>query len=132
MTQSDSGDDSAFRQGAVVPAAPNARLAILTLVMQTITEMLRDEDRIFASPLTPQTLLVADLDYKSLDIVMLIGYLNRQLGLIDIPFEQLLFIHGRPVADLSLQTLADFMWEQTRGRAGVTDLAAPPSAMQLR
>jgi hypothetical protein len=129
MTQSESGDVPPTGQGPVVPAAPNGRLSILALVMQTVTDMLRDEDRVFADALAPQTLLVADLYFKSLDIVMLIGYLNRQLRLTDIPFEQLLFVHGRPVADLSLQTLADFLWEQTRTNADVTEPAASDSAM---
>jgi acyl carrier protein len=132
MTRSDSGDVSPIGQGAIAPAAPNGLPAILTLVTQTVTEMLRDEDQIFASPLTPETLLVADLDYKSLDIVMLIGYLNRQLHLTDIPFERLLFVHGRPVADLSLQALADFMWEQTQAKAEVSEAGAPPLTVTAR
>jgi acyl carrier protein len=95
------------------PRAPAPeRAAILTLVRQTVTEMLCETDREITGPLEPQTQLVADLAYSSLDIVMLIGYLNQQLGLVDLPFERLLFIHGRPVPDVSLEALADFMWEQ--------------------
>jgi acyl carrier protein len=108
-------DPMRFSQNSQNPDTPTPtpeRAAILTLVTQTVAEMLCESDREIAGPLEPQTQLIADLGYNSLDIVMLIGYLNQQLGLVDLPFERLLFIQGRPVPDVSLEALADFMWEQ--------------------
>jgi acyl carrier protein len=108
MTQSDSGDALPVAQGTAVPLAPKGRHEILILVMAGVAEMLQDEDRVFAGPLTPQTKFFVDLGLGSLDLVMLIGHLNRQLCITDTPLERVF------VANLSLQLLADVMWEQTR------------------
>ena len=109
------------------PAAQGAEghRVVESLVVDTVAEMLRGQDRTYSGPMTLQTLLVADLDFRSLDVVMLIGALNRELRIVDLPFEQLLFVHGRPVADLSLRAVAEFLWEQSRAAADTSPPVQP-------
>ena len=108
MTQSDFGDAVPIPRGTTVPFAPKGLDVILTLAMAWVAEMLQDEDRDHVDPITPQTKFFVDLGLTSLDLVMLIGHLNRQFGLTDTPLERVF------VADLSLQTLTDVIWEQIR------------------
>jgi acyl carrier protein len=81
-------------------------------LMAAVTGMMKDWDRDTSAPLTGGTLLMADLGYQSLDIVVLSADMSRQLNRRDIPFERLLLVDGRPISDLSLDQLADFLWEQ--------------------
>jgi acyl carrier protein len=107
MMKSDFGDAVPILQGTTVPPAPKRLDVILTLATAWVAEMLQDEDRDHADPITPQTKFFVDLGLTSLDLVMLIGHLNRQFGLTDTPLERVF------LADLSLQMLADVIWEQT-------------------
>src|ERR1700730_11010887 len=91
---------------------PDGHDAILTRVMEAAIALTQDWDRAFADPITPETLLVADLGCQSLDIVVLTADLSRQLRRHDLPFERLLLVGGKPVTDISLGALADFLWEQ--------------------
>jgi acyl carrier protein len=101
----------------VAPAPPtlNGREAILLRVMDIVREMIQDWDRDdLTTPLTEDTQLVADLGYQSLDVVVLTAAMSRMLNRKDIPFERLLLVGGRPIPDLSLGALADFLWEQVK------------------
>ena len=91
------------------------REAILARVMEATAALTQDWDRVFAAPIAPETRLVADLGCQSLDIIVLTAQLSRQLQRNDIPFERLLLANGKPVADISLGAMADFLWEQTKG-----------------
>jgi acyl carrier protein len=97
---------------------PDARNAILKTVMIEAQSLTQDWGRAFADPIAPETRLIADLGCQSLDIIVLTANVSRQLHRTDIPFERLLVSDGRPVSDISLGTLADFIWEQTAGAAG--------------
>ena len=94
--------------------APDGRDAILTKVMNSALCLTEGWDRDFADPITEETLLVADLGCQSLDIVVLTADLTRLLGRRDLPLEKLLLVGGKPVMDISLGTLADFLWEHTK------------------
>jgi len=96
---------------------PDGREAILAKVMEAAIGLTQDWARAFASPITPETRLVADLGCQSLDIIVLTADLSKQLKRSDIPFERLLLAGGKPVPDLSLGALADFLWKQTNGAA---------------
>jgi acyl carrier protein len=91
----------------------NARDVILAMVMEAVVDLTPGCDRTFATPIGPDTRLIADLGCQSLDIVVLFGDLSRQLNRGDIPLEQLVRKEGKPVLDISIGTLADFLWEQT-------------------
>jgi acyl carrier protein len=110
-------DTSDRRQHNVsAPFLLSGRQVVLDLLFAAISGMMADWDRDDIPPLSEETLLVADLGFQSLDIVVLMGNMSRQLSRTDIPFERLLFLDGRPILDLSLRVLTDFLWEQA-GRA---------------
>jgi acyl carrier protein len=94
---------------------PFEREAILADVMKAAAGLTQDWDREFAAPIAPETRLMADLGCQSLDIIVLTGQLSRQLRRNDIPFERLLLANGKPVSDVTVGALADFLWEQTQG-----------------
>ena len=110
----DHDNPESFSPERLAPDGPVAdgREAILLRIIAAVTGMIQDWDRDIAAPLTGGTLLVNDLGYQSLDIVVLSAHMSRQLNRRDIPFERLLLVNGRPVSDLSLDALADFLWEQ--------------------
>jgi acyl carrier protein len=82
--------------------------------MEAAVNLTQGWERAFAAPLVPETRLIADLGCQSLDIIVLMAQLSRQLERHDIPFERLLLADGKPVPDVSLGRLADFLWEQTK------------------
>jgi acyl carrier protein len=88
-----------------------SRDQMLALVVQAAEDLTKDWDRALSDPPGPTTLLIADLGCQSLDIVMLTAAMSRQLHRSDIPFERLLLRDGRPVDDLSLGAIADFLWQ---------------------
>jgi acyl carrier protein len=85
--------------------------SIMTRVIDVATGLTQDWDRAFAEPIAPETLLVRDLGCQSLDIMVLIGQLSRELERFDVPIERLLHPNGKPASDISLRSVADFLWE---------------------
>jgi acyl carrier protein len=59
--------------------------------------------------LTPQTAIVADLGFESLDVVYLVTAIEQRYGRRDLPFDQLLMIQGRYVDDLTIDQIAVFL-----------------------
>jgi acyl carrier protein len=89
----------------------NENDAILRKVIEAAIGLTEDWDRAFADPIGPDTRLVADLGCQSLDIVVLTANLSRQLQRDDIPFERLFLSDGKPVRDISIRALAEFLCE---------------------
>jgi acyl carrier protein len=96
---------------------PFFRDAIMSQVIDAAIGLTQDWDRAFADPIGPDTRLVADLGCQSLDIVVLTANLSRQLQRRDIPFERLFLASGKPVPDISLRALADFLRDEPNERA---------------
>ena len=99
------------------PAGPPVALrrdAIVQRLLTSVSAMIEDWGRDRADRISEDTLLVADLGFQSLDIVVLMGDISQQLNRRDLPFERLFLTDGRPIADLSLGALADFLWGQVR------------------
>jgi acyl carrier protein len=114
MSPAKAFDAQSIRDISSIPATPEGREAVLAHVVAAVTEMIRDWDRAFADPVGAHTLLMAELGFQSIDVVVLTGELSQRLNRRDIPYERLLVIDGRPVADLRLGTLVDFLWDQFR------------------
>ena len=106
-------------QNGVANSAVGGREAILRRLIATVSGMIQDWERDVSAPITGTTLLIADLGYQSLDIVVLTADMSRQLNRRDLPFERLLLVDGRPVSDLSLDTMAGFLWEQVDKTTGI-------------
>ncbi len=88
---------------------------VITGVTQVITEMVADWDLDQPAGVTPQTSLMADLEFESIDIVQLAVSLEQHFDQSGLPFEQLFMQDGDYVEDLSVSQIADFMREQMNG-----------------
>lgn len=78
-------------------------------VLQVIGDMTSDWDVGLASPLGPETRLIADLAFESIDIVQLVVSLEEAFNKRSIPFDRLLMVDGRYVEDLSVRQVTDFL-----------------------
>jgi acyl carrier protein len=88
------------------------RQRILDDVVLILSEMTSDWDLDFSGGIGPQTLLIADLAFESIDVVQLVVALEERFGRRDLPFEQLLMSDGRYVDDLSVAQVVDFLVSQ--------------------
>ena len=87
----------------------------LTAILE---EMTQDWDTGFTGRIGPDTSLMHDLTFESIDIVMLIVAIEERFGRKGLPFEELLMVDGRYVDDLRVREIADFL--ETRLNGGGT------------
>ena len=84
---------------------------LLRELIEILNYMTSDWDMDFSGEIGPETRLVEDLYFESLDVVQLVvaieGHFNRR----NLPFEQLLMVDGQYVEDLTVQEIADFLYE---------------------
>ncbi|HEY0385473.1 MAG TPA: hypothetical protein VGC64_05655 [Pyrinomonadaceae bacterium] len=81
-------------------------------VTRILTGMMQDWDISISGPLTPDTRLIADLGFQSIDIVMMIGEIHRRYNRKNFSFERILLSRERPVDDLQISTIVGFLCEQ--------------------
>ena len=84
---------------------PTERSATLAKVTATLEELIRDWE--IEEPIGPDTRVVADLGFESIDLIQMVGALEqafrpRRLSLVD-----MLVDDGRYVDDLSVAQIAD-------------------------
>ena len=87
-----------------------------------LADVIQDWDLGFTGGIQEDTRLVADLGFQSIDVVMLIGEIQRHYNRRSLPFERLLIREGGYVGEIRLGDLADFLVEQLgepRPAAGV-------------
>jgi acyl carrier protein len=95
----------------------SARGGVMTVDMQVggveprIISLLRYfvEDWGVDHPVHPQTRLVADLEFESIDIIQLVVAIEQQFGRRNFRFDELLMKDGRYVDDLSVRQIASFV-----------------------
>ena len=90
--------------------SPPGQSQVLATVIEAATSLIQGWDRAFSAPISAETRLIADLGCQSLYIIMLTAQLSRRFKRSDIPFERLLLVDGRPVSDVSLGAMAEFLW----------------------
>jgi acyl carrier protein len=92
-------------------AAIAGRDAVLQDVVATLEEMVSEDwDVAPSGPIGPDTRLVADLQFASIDLVALLSDVEELYQRRDWPFEELLMVDGRYVDDLSVGQIADFLY----------------------
>jgi acyl carrier protein len=74
-----------------------------------IEDMTDDWETGFTGGLKPETRIMADLGFESIDVVHLIIAIEEHYKREDLEFEKLLMHEGRYVDDLTLRELADFL-----------------------
>jgi acyl carrier protein len=82
---------------------------VLDDVIRMVDEVATGWDHEFSDEVGPETRLVADLGFESMDMVMLLiaieGHYQRQ----NLPFDRLLTRDGQYVADLRIGDVVDFL-----------------------
>jgi acyl carrier protein len=83
--------------------------AIEGIVLQVLKDLTADWDSDYAGDVGPDTLLIQDLDFESIDVVELVVSLEGRFERRDLPFEKLLMQDGRYVEDLTVRQVVDFL-----------------------
>lgn len=82
---------------------------VLQDVIRMVEEVATAWDHDFGDALGPQTRLVAELGFESMDIVMLLVAIEGQYQRQNLPFDRLLTVGGQYVTDLRIGEIVDFL-----------------------
>jgi acyl carrier protein len=63
----------------------------------------------FNGAIGPDTKLMSDLEFESIDVVQFVTAIEEQFGRRGLPFEELLMIDGRYVDELAVGDTAEFL-----------------------
>lgn len=85
------------------------RTTINAAVLEILKDLTADWDTDFSGDIGPDTRLIEDLAFESIDVVQLVVSLEGRFQRRDLPFEKLLMHDGRYVDDLTVQQLVDFL-----------------------
>ena len=84
---------------------------ILHDLVEILDNMTSDWESGFAGRIGPETRLVVDLGFESIDVVELAGEIGEHFKHPNLPFQQLLMTaDGRYVDDLQVSELVDFLY----------------------
>ncbi len=86
-----------------------AETATTTTIVGIVKELTQDWDTEYSGSIRPETRLVGDLAFESIDIVQLIGAIEEHYQRRDLPFEELLMTDGRYVEELRISDVAAFL-----------------------
>jgi acyl carrier protein len=79
-------------------------------VIEILKELTADWDDLGGgAALSPETGIVADLGFESLDVVYMVTAIEERYARRDLPFEQLLMVDGSYVTDLTVRQIAQFL-----------------------
>jgi acyl carrier protein len=82
---------------------------ILNDIIKILTEMSSEWEMQFEGSLGPETLLGEDLALKSIDVVRLVVAIQDRYNSQNLPFQDLFMPNNRPVQDLQILDLVDFL-----------------------
>ena len=80
-------------------------------IVEILKTMTADWDTSFDGQIGPETALIGDLDFESIDVVQLVVAIEEKYQRRDLPFDQLLMEEGRYVDELKVGRIVDFMAE---------------------
>lgn len=81
-------------------------------LIRILEEMTSDWELDFTGGIGPDTRLIGDLEFESIDVVQLVVAVEEGFGRRGFPFEQLLMAEGRYVDDLAVGEVAAFLEHQ--------------------
>ncbi|HEV8440140.1 MAG TPA: phosphopantetheine-binding protein [Methylomirabilota bacterium] len=84
-------------------------------VVNILNDMTTDWEVGFKGKIGPDTSLVADLAFESIDVVQLAVALEEHFGQEGLPFEKMLMTEGRYVDDLRVDQVVSFLADHLRG-----------------
>ena len=85
------------------------RETILQNIIQILENMTSDWDIEFTGPIGPDTKLIADLAFESIDVVQFIVAIEERFQRRGLPFEELLMVDGRYVDEIKVGGTVDFL-----------------------
>lgn len=97
------------------------RTAIQGAVLQILKELTADWDSDYGGEIGPETLLIRELAFESIDVVELVVSIESRYQRRDLPFEKLLMRDGRYVDDLTVGQVVDFLESELSKRQGGQD-----------
>lgn len=97
-------------------AAAPRRGDVLDGIVDILEEMTKEWDTGFSGSIGPETSLMSNLTFESIDIVMLIVAIEERFGKKGMPFEELLMVDGHYVEDLKVSQIAAFLERQLAAR----------------
>ena len=77
-----------------------------------LTDMTADWDLSFTGGVTPETRLMADLAFESIDVVQLVVAIEGHFQRRKMHFEQLMMVDGRYVQELQVKEIVAFLGKQ--------------------
>ena len=77
--------------------------------IEILTGLTQDWNTGLEGSMGPDTCIVADLGFESLDVVYLVTALEQKFDRRDLPFENLLMTKGRYVEDIRVSQIAEFL-----------------------
>jgi acyl carrier protein len=89
---------------------PLAREAILQDLISILDNMTSDWDMDLSEAMGPQTKLIADLGFESIDVVQFVVAIEEKFQRRGLPFEELLMSDGRYVDEIRVGDTADFLY----------------------
>ncbi len=95
-------------------AVKSAKQSTLDFVVATLEEMTSDWDDEYDQPIGPETRLIGDLAFESIDVVQLIVAVEEEFQSRNLNFEQLLMKDGRYVDEIVVKDLVGFLDGQLR------------------
>ena len=92
------------------------RSIVLRDVVSILEDITGDWDLDLSGGIGPETRLIADLGFESIDVVQFVVAIEQRFQRRDLPFEQLLMVDGRYRDDLHVVDIVDFLDQQTASR----------------
>jgi len=86
-----------------------SREIIETAILGILEELTQDWDTDYSGDIGPETLLVGELAFESIDVVQLVVSIESRFERRDLPFEKLLMDNGRYVDDMTVRQIVDFL-----------------------
>jgi len=78
-------------------------------ISRILKDMTSDWDIDFSGDITPETQIISDLQFESIDVVQFIVQLEGKFQRKDLPFEKLLMVEERYRDDFTVQEMVDFL-----------------------
>ncbi|MDX2435829.1 MAG: acyl carrier protein [Acidobacteriota bacterium] len=91
------------------------RAGIEMATLEILKDLTADWDTDYAGDIGPDTLLIEELAFESIDVVQLVVSLESRFQRRDMPFEKLLMNDGRYVDDIKVRQIFEFLEETLTG-----------------
>jgi acyl carrier protein len=85
------------------------REAVFRAMLGILESMTSDWEMGYAGSPRPETRLISDLGFESIDIVHLVVAIEEHFNRRDLPFEELLMADGRYVSELRVGEIVEFL-----------------------